>query len=456
MTRKPRAEIDPVEQEIEVALNPDAFISYHACESFVSDLEEVADSIGKLTVSDAARVVPLYETFLAGCYEKVEAIDDSGGSFGAFVGELFCGWIKARQAAGADPEETATRLVAWMDEDDYGFCHDLEKAAVKVFDKANFAAFVKLARVKFDAAAVASPKTGASYNDQPEYIRRRWGDALRTLYAAQKDVAAYVALAEETGLTAQDCLVIATLIAGRRKPEEALAWADRGIDLAGKTLRGPMAGFELARLRRELLTRLDRGSEALAEAWTGFRERPDTFTYDELMKFVPKTERAAWHEKAIAATGGADLRSVLELLLKTKEMDRLAERVRQSTDDELEGLSHYGAEPVAEALEKSHPDLAARLWCAQGMRIVNAKKSKYYDAALLNFESAKRCFEDAPLRTVNLPLPGSARLYRFSPPHTTNAIVAGYATPAMRRIRAPARRVMGLNAVMVSADRSVG
>jgi len=33
------------------------------------------------------------------------------------------------------------------------------------------------------------------------------------------------------------------------------------------------------------------------------------------------------------------------------------------------------------------------LWCAQGLRIVNAKKSKYYDDALSNFDSAKRCFE---------------------------------------------------------------
>jgi hypothetical protein len=31
------------------------------------------------------------------------------------------------------------------------------------------------------------------------------------------------------------------------------------------------------------------------------------------------------------------------------------------------------------------------------MRIVNAKKSKYYDAALANFERARRCFERAGL-----------------------------------------------------------
>lgn len=187
MARKRRVKIDPIEQGIELSLNPDAFISYHACESFVSDLEEVSDSIGKFTASDPARAVALYETFLAGCYEKVEAIDDSSGSFGQFAGELFCGWIKARQAGGADPEETAARLIAWMDDDDYGFCHDLEKEAVKVFDRVNFAAFVKLVRAKFDAAAGAVPKKSGGYTDKPEYIRRRWGDALRTLYTAQKN-----------------------------------------------------------------------------------------------------------------------------------------------------------------------------------------------------------------------------------------------------------------------------
>ncbi|MHB8764930.1 MAG: hypothetical protein ACYDA8_11435 [Deferrisomatales bacterium] len=62
-----------------------------------------------------------------------------------------------------------------------------------------------------------------------------------------------------------------------------------------------------------------------------------------------------------------------------------------------ETLSHFVTEPAAAKLEKAHPDLAARLWRAQGLRIVNAGKSKYYDAALRNVESAKRCFERAGL-----------------------------------------------------------
>jgi hypothetical protein len=39
-------------------------------------------------------------------------------------------------------------------------------------------------------------------------------------------------------------------------------------------------------------------------------------------------------------------------------------------------------EPAAKKLENTHPDVAARLWCAQDMRIVYAKKSNYYHAAL--------------------------------------------------------------------------
>ena len=158
-----------------------------------------------------------------------------------------------------------------------------------------------------------------------------------------------------------------------------------------------MASDDLAKLKRDLLTKLGRGDEALDAAWSDYREHPSAYTYDDLMKYVPKSQRLQWHEKAIEAAMGADLHSVMHLLLKTKELDRLAELVRRTRDVDLEALSHYTTEPVAKKLEKPHPDLAARLWRAQGLRIVSGKKSKYYDAALSNFEQAKHCFERAGL-----------------------------------------------------------
>ena len=80
-----------------MVLNPGAFITDRACFSFVSELDEVAAKIARLVSSDPARAVILYETFLAACYVKIEELDDSSGSFGQFVDDLYCGWIKARQ-----------------------------------------------------------------------------------------------------------------------------------------------------------------------------------------------------------------------------------------------------------------------------------------------------------------------------------------------------------------------
>jgi uncharacterized Zn finger protein len=97
------------------------------------------------------------------------------------------------------------------------------------------------------------------------------------------------------------------------------------------------------------------------------------------------------------AAAGTDLHSLIELWLETKEIERLVERLREARDDEIEAISHYATEPVAKQLAKTHADVAAKVYRALGMRILKAKKSKYYDAALANFEDARRCYERAGL-----------------------------------------------------------
>ena len=102
MTRtKRRRRRDPIDHAMELALRLGDFIDYGAAWSFVTGLEEVEVQIEKLLHDEPDRAIDLYETFVAGCYEKAEEIDDSSGNFGMFVKRLFCGWIEARQAAGA-------------------------------------------------------------------------------------------------------------------------------------------------------------------------------------------------------------------------------------------------------------------------------------------------------------------------------------------------------------------
>ncbi len=395
-TRRPRRR-DPLEVAIEVALQPGRFIAYGAGWDFVSSLEEVAGQLEKLVRTDPKRAVGLYETLLAACYEKVEELDDSGGNFGMFVVTLYCGWIKARQAARADADETARLLLGRIENDPYGFASTLERDAVKVMNKDALTVFARQVRARFEAKDATGPASNRGLRRAPADARRRWGQMLRAIYTQQRDVRAYVELCEQTQLSAQDCLAVATMFKARRKRDEALAWVDRGL-VAGKGHpHGSMAGHDLAKLKRELLTKLGRSRDALEDAWAEFREAPSSFSYEELMRFVPKAERAAWHAKAMDTAERADLGSLIELWLETREVERLVRRLRTAPDPEIEDLSHYRTEPAARRLAKSHPGVAAKVYRALGMRILNAKKSKYYDAALSHFENAKRGYERSGL-----------------------------------------------------------
>ncbi len=397
MSRKARRVVDPLEREIGAALEPGHFVYDRACHSFVRGLEAVERDVSELIRTAPDRAVGLYEAFLAGCFEKAGEVDDSSGSFGMFVQDLFCGWTKARQAAGADPADTATRLLAWMDDDPFGFCYRLEKDLAKVLDKGGLAALTEQVWDRFEAAPEPASAAGEQPDTSSDYRRRRWSGILRTLYLAQKDIDSYVRLAEETGLTADDCHAAATMLVARRDPGEALSWVERGIELATKSPHESSAGYELRQLKPRLLEKLGRRNEALQTVWAEFREHPSRYSYDDLMRFVPNGERSVWHHKAIDAATGAGLGSHMELLLHTKETDRLDELVRRSTDDSLDAVSPFVAEEAAKKLERIHPAEASRLWRALGVRIVGEKKSKSYPGALRYFERAKRCYEKAGL-----------------------------------------------------------
>ena len=64
-------------------------------------------------------------------------------------------------------------------------------------------------------------------------------------------------------------------------------------------------------------------------------------------------------------------------------------------------------------LARTQPEISARLWRAQGMRILKRKKSKYYREALSDFENAKRCYERAGLNSVWLDLVRDIRSEHF-------------------------------------------
>ena len=334
--KKPEA----IEQAMESALRPGRFFKYDEASEFVQGLESVKAAIVRVIKTDPQGAVELVEMFIAGCYEKVDEIDDSGGSLGMFIDDLFAAWIKARQAAKADPHETVKMLLNWRDNDEWGFCHDIEKTAVKALNRHGLKAFAEIALEQFANERAEGEKREDGDKDPSASYKYRWlSDVLRAIYAEQRDAERYLGIAEEIGLTPKDCEALAEIHEKRKKLDESLGWVERGLELEKERSWGNGSSWRLAEKKRELLKQLGRGEEALESAWNAFQKHPSKYSYETLMEYVPRGEKSEWRDKVLKITEGADLSDAVELYIELRELDRLAELVRNAKASALEDLS---------------------------------------------------------------------------------------------------------------------
>src|SRR5260370_10366992 len=128
---------------------------------------------------------------------------------------------------------------------------------------------------------------------EPAFIQRQIDALLRAVDVAQRDAGAYIALAERSGLTARDCIAMATILAAKDDPAAALTWTERGL--------GIETSYDLRAKHRELLTVLGRHDEAIQNEWSHFTQVPTIYSYQPVMELVPETARATWHDRAIEA-----------------------------------------------------------------------------------------------------------------------------------------------------------
>jgi tetratricopeptide (TPR) repeat protein len=424
-----RKKSDPLILELEKALDLGEFVSYNRSWDFVQSLEEVKHKIDALVKEgQAERAVSLYELFLSGCYEKADEIDDSGGNLGMFFENLFCAWINARQKAKYDPAETVQNILKWMDNDNYGFCYEIERDMVKVLNKESMRLFEAAIKSRFEKAfTTVDQKKRKRVFDYPWGVRKNVS-ILKVFYLESKDTNAYLALCEKTGITPKDCENIANLYKVKRKYQDALSWVKKGLRLEKKDNWGNQSSFGLTGLQQDLLNNLGRRDDAFDRAWAEFLKHPSNFSYEKLMKFVDTKDVKLWHQKALEKAKDASLSGFIDICVKTKEWDKLADHISSIDTEQLEELSHYTTEKAAKGLTKIHGLAAAKIYSALGMRILKKGKSNYYRYALEHFRMVQKLYKKAGRDQLWLDLVGRvrrnhSRKYSFIPDF--EKIVAG-------------------------------
>jgi hypothetical protein len=388
---KPSKE-DPLIGEIGSELMPGRFFRRDEVSDLVTKLDGMHRKLEVLVkAGEATRAVRIYEIMLSGVYAKIEEADDEC-DLAMLFHRLACGWIRARQAADLPCEETISQLLNWMKNDNYGFCYKIEKEVIKALDRKGRQLFIghfqQLVEKALPAPANGSPKAIFDYENDV----RLPAISLKDIYQSLCDAPAYAALCGQLGFSPRDCERLAEMEISKKHWPSALEWVEKGIALELTRDWHNESSHSLKELKPEILLHLGRKEDALALAWSEFQAKPGEFTYEDLMRYAPGSEKAAWHERAMAAGAGASIGEFISLCVKAKEWGRLGERVHSAKPSELEALSHYCTEPAAKALGKRDPLAAAKLYRALGLRILSAGKSRYYDAALDHFEKARNLY----------------------------------------------------------------
>lgn len=389
-----RKKADPLIQAVERALDPGRFVPYGASWEFVQRLEGVKRELDDLVkAGEAERAVHLYQLFLTGCYEKVEELDDSGGDLAQFFADLLVSWIKARQKAGCQPEETVKQILMWVKNDGYGFCYGIEGDVAKALDKGGGRLFCQHFADRFEEAfaplATEEPMRISAFPAATQTA----AEPLKAIYVARRSLGPYLALCERTPPSPKDCANIGEILIAKRRPADALEWVEKGLALASAGSWGRENSYALATMQRNLLKRLGRKSEACELAWLAFQEHPSLLGYRELMTCVPRKDGRRWRKQALQHAERSSISAFLEIGVEQKAWDALGHRIMGVSNEALEGVSHFVNEPAAKGLARRHPLAAAKIHRALAMRIVTAAKSKYYAYALEHFQRAKELYE---------------------------------------------------------------
>lgn len=335
--------------------------------------------------------LPVYEAFLGACALEAAQREDGGASLLPIVHGLFQGWLMARQGHGDDAEDTLAIARRWQQHPDVAdLAGQLTIGLIDALDEAGLDALQRQALADLTAAPPLIEGT-----PRPLRIGPGWSAAeiLLRIHRRRRDPDAYAALSQRLGITSDDCAHLAEMYTAEGDLRRALVWVEEGLTLADSTLSAasPTRGHLKTR-QRQLYLQLGRWAEAAERVWGDYERAPGQALYAALMECLPEADRPQWRRRALERARRAGLDAFIDVALYAEALEPLAVAVVEAGPDVIARLSHFATEPVAVALEHEHPAAAALIYRSLALRILEADRRSYYDAAVEHLHRARLCY----------------------------------------------------------------
>jgi len=269
-------DLNPYRKGLCAAFHTSGFIDYYNMGDFTDGINDALDSLDRLFEEGfAAEAMHLCEYAIELADDALQDCDDSDGYFGDLAERLASLHLEACEAARPNPVELADRLFAFeMKGSDLDFCYGVGEYA-DILGSVGLAEYRILAEDEW----ARSTKSGAIASYTITKI-------MESLARADGNVDALIAIKQRKLELAYHYLEIAQICRTAKRSDEALEWAEKGVQAFPKSTDTRLLDF----LAEEYHTRR-RYDEAYQCYWTQFADREGLQQYIKLLDYSKKIER---------------------------------------------------------------------------------------------------------------------------------------------------------------------
>jgi len=231
----------------------------------------------RLAGPHAAQVVELTELAIAGAETSLEQIDDSGGGVMPGILELASVHLDACQQTRPDPVQLAERLFRLQVEGQWDTFHDVLPAYTEPLGKSGLRRYRELVSEAWEALAPLAPGKESRQSFEPRRLNLE--HAMQSLAELDGDIDALIRILSRDLSSPYRFLQVAELCVKHGRPDDGLAWAERGLRESGSNVDARLLDFCIdAYLRRGEF------DQAATFAWRRFEMHPTAGTFPALMK----------------------------------------------------------------------------------------------------------------------------------------------------------------------------
>lgn len=371
------------------AVVPDDFVHYREMWDYTSNIEGVIHSIKELLKEGyASEVMALAEYALEEVERARGSVDDSDGMMGGLLHQLQELHHDACKRAKPDPEELAKQLFAReMESDDETFLGAAEIYA-DVLGKPGLAKYRALAEAEWARLPALKPGEQEDYSSK----RFRITNLMESLARQSGDIEALVAIKSRNLTLAYHYLQIAEIYRAAKQYNQALEWAERGLQAFPERTDSRLRDFLAEEYHRR-----QRHDEALQMIWAQFSESPHSHLslYQKLKQHTDRIKQwPQWraralhfvHEKLSQARSaasrqqwgwarGADFSELVSIFIWENDPEAAWQAAQEG------GCSADLWVQLAALREKDYPEDALEIYQRQIEPLINQKNNPAYEQA---------------------------------------------------------------------------